>query len=97
MPLLGGILLGGYTRQLEAPAYLGPAVFLTGPLLGLLAAWIPLGFWNLAFVGSIFATAYWVAAWARALAEPCSRSASRCVFLWARSSWRPGCSCPTTR
>ena len=66
MPLLGGILLGGYTRQVEAPGYLGPAVFLAGPLLGLLAAWIPLGFWNLAFVGSVFATAYWVAAWARA-------------------------------
>ena len=65
-PLLGGILLGGYTRQLEAPGYLGPAVFLAGPLLGLLAAWIPLGFWNLEFVGSVFATAYWVAAWARA-------------------------------
>src|SRR5204863_4681099 len=64
--VVGGILLGGYPTPLEGPGYLGPAVFLAGPLLGLLAAWIPLGFWNLEFVGSVFATVYWVAAWARA-------------------------------
>ncbi len=64
LPLVCGILLGRYTRHLEAPRALGPTVFLAAPLLGLLAAWIPLGFWNLVFAGGVFATAYWVAAWA---------------------------------
>jgi len=66
LPLLSGMMLGGFLGRRHLPRWLGPIVFLSGPLVGLLAAWVPLGFWNLAFAGIVFGTGYWVASWARA-------------------------------
>jgi len=59
-PLVGGFIVGRELRRLRVPAWAGGFLFAIGPLAGLAADWIPLGFWNLAGIGIMAGAGVWI-------------------------------------